>query len=40
MSASVWIVVWVLILGTVAFFLVRERRSGRKGPGTSGTMGG
>jgi hypothetical protein len=33
MSTIVWIAVWVLILGTVAFFLIRERRSGRKGPG-------
>ncbi len=33
MSTVVWIVVWAVILGTVAFFLVRELRSGRKGPG-------
>jgi hypothetical protein len=33
MSTIVWIVVWALILGTLAFFLIRERRSGRKGPG-------
>ena len=32
MSTIVWIVVWAVILGTVAFFLIRERLSGRKGP--------
>ncbi len=33
MSTAVWILVWAVILGTIAFFLVRERRSGRTGPG-------
>ena len=32
MSTAVWILVWAVILGTVAFFLVRERRLGRKQP--------
>lgn len=32
MSTPVWILVWAVVLGTVAFFLVREVRSGRKQP--------
>ncbi len=28
----VWILIWVVVLGTVAFFAVREVRSGRKQP--------
>lgn len=33
MSTLVWILIWVAVVATVAFFVVRERRSGRKGPG-------
>jgi hypothetical protein len=32
MPTIVWILMWVVILGTLAFFTVREVRSGRKGP--------
>jgi hypothetical protein len=32
MSTLVWIIVWAVIIGVVAYFLVRERLSGRKGP--------
>jgi hypothetical protein len=32
MPTLVWILLWVLVIGVVAFFAVREIRSGRKGP--------
>lgn len=32
MPTIVWILVWVVVIGTVAFFAVREIRSGRKQP--------
>jgi hypothetical protein len=32
MPTIVWILMWVVALGTLAFFTVREIRSGRKGP--------
>jgi hypothetical protein len=32
MPTIVWILVWVAVIGTVAFFTVREIRSGRKQP--------
>jgi hypothetical protein len=28
----VWILIWVAVLGTIAYFAVREIRSGRKQP--------
>jgi hypothetical protein len=28
----VWILMWVVVIGTLAFFTVREIRSGRKQP--------
>jgi hypothetical protein len=31
-STIVWIIGWAVVLGVVAFFAVREIRSGRKGP--------
>ncbi len=33
MSTFVWILVWAVALCTLAFFAIREIRSGRKGPG-------
>ena len=33
MPTIVWILLWVAVIGTVAFFTVREVRSKRKGPG-------
>jgi hypothetical protein len=33
MSTMYWILGWAVVLGTLAFFAVREIRSGRKGPG-------
>lgn len=32
MPTAVWIVIWLVVLGTIAFFAVREFRSGRKQP--------
>jgi hypothetical protein len=32
MATALWIAVWVVVLGTVAFLAVRQVRSGRKGP--------
>lgn len=32
MPTIVWILLWVAVIGTIAFFTVRELRSGRKGP--------
>lgn len=32
MPTIVWILIWVVVLGTIAFFAVREIRSGRKQP--------
>ena len=32
MSTIAWALIWVAVLATVVFFVVRERRSGRKGP--------
>jgi hypothetical protein len=32
MSIVLWIIGWAVVLGLVAFFAVREVRSGRKGP--------
>jgi hypothetical protein len=32
MPGIVWILVWAVILGTVAFFAIREIRRGRKRP--------
>ncbi len=32
MPGIVWILVWAVILGTVAYFAIREIRSGRKQP--------
>jgi hypothetical protein len=32
MPGIVWILVWAVILGTVAYFAIREIRSGRKEP--------
>jgi hypothetical protein len=32
-STFVWILVWTVALCTLAFFAIREIRSGRKGPG-------
>jgi len=33
MPTIVWILLWVAAIGTLAFFTIREVRSGRKGPG-------
>jgi hypothetical protein len=32
MPTIVWILIWVVVLGAIAFFAVREIRSGRKQP--------
>lgn len=32
MPTIVWILLWVAVIGTIAFFAVREVRSGRKAP--------
>jgi hypothetical protein len=32
MPTIVWILIWVVVLGTIAFFAIREIRSGRKQP--------
>ena len=32
MSTIVWILGWAVVLATLVFFLVRERRSARNGP--------
>jgi hypothetical protein len=31
-STIVWIIGWAVVLGVLAFFAIREIRSGRKGP--------
>jgi len=32
MPTVVWVLVWVAVIGTIAFFAIREIRSGRKQP--------
>jgi hypothetical protein len=32
MPTPVWILIWVTVMALLAFFVVRERRSGRRGP--------
>ena len=32
MPTMAWILLWAVVLATVAFFVVREIRSGRRGP--------
>jgi hypothetical protein len=32
MPTIVWILIWVVVLGTIAFFAIREIRSERKQP--------
>lgn len=32
MPTIVWILLWAVVLGLLAFFVVREVRSGRRGP--------
>ena len=32
MPTIVWILLWAVVLAAVAFFVIRELRSGRKGP--------
>jgi hypothetical protein len=36
MPSIVWILLWVVVLGVAAFFLVREICSGRRDPGGTG----
>ena len=33
MPTIAWVLIWVVVLGIIAFFAAREIRSGRKGPG-------
>ena len=33
MDVALWILGWAVVLGLVTFLAVRERRSGRTGPG-------
>jgi hypothetical protein len=38
MPMFVWVMIWVALIGTVAFLAIREIRSGRRGPNEFDTM--